>query len=140
MAIRSSSKARSCQPILWAVILVATLVVAGCTDEAPKHDQQRPPEANKTKAVIEPQAVETPISHRFAVQVGAFAVRANAESLAQRLSSKYDQTVLVAPTETPRGRPLYLVSIPVQTEAEAKDLATRISSEHELKTLVVSLP
>jgi len=140
MAIGSPTKTRSRRFILWTVILVTALVLAACVDNSQEQEQLPPTEANKSQAGIEPRAVERPIRHRFAVQVGAFAERANAESLAQRLSSSYEQTVLVAPTETPRGTLLYLVRIPVQTESEAERLVVRIGSEYELKPTVVSLP
>ncbi len=76
---------------------------------------------------------------RFAVQLGAFLKRANAEALASRISSRYQRETLVAPWEV-NGRTVYRVRILVETEAEAESLSARIGHEQKLKTWIVPIP
>ncbi len=76
---------------------------------------------------------------RFAVQLGAFLKRANAEALANRISSRYQRGALVAPWEV-NGRTVYRVRILVETEAEAESLSARIGRERKLKTWIVTIP
>ena len=83
-------------------------------------------------------SVEVPRA-RFAVQVGAFLKRANAEALANRISSRYQRETLVAPWEV-NGRTVYRVRILVETEAEAESLSARIGREQKLKTWIVTIP
>ncbi len=76
---------------------------------------------------------------RFAVQLGAFLKRANAEALANRISSRYQRGALVAPWEV-NGRTVYRVRVLVETEAEAEALSARIGREQKLKTWIVPIP
>ena len=86
-----------------------------------------------------PETIVKLLRPRFAVQLGAFLKRANAEALANRVSSRYQQETLVAPWEV-NGRTVYRVRILVETEAEAESLSARIGREQKLKTWIVTIP
>ncbi len=83
-------------------------------------------------------SVEVPRA-RFAVQLGAFLKRANAEALANRISTRYQREALVTPWEV-NGRTVYRVRVLVETEPEAEALSARIRREQELKTWIVTIP
>ena len=96
-------------------------------------------EPQRRVTTIPPEtSVEVPRA-RFALQVGAFLKRANAEALAKRISSRYQRETLVAPWEV-NGRTVYRVRILVETEAEAESLSARIGREQKLKTWIVPIP
>lgn len=75
---------------------------------------------------------------RFAVQVGAYEDRAEAERKAESFSSNYSY-VLVTQTQV-GGKVFHQVRIPVETKAEAKALAARLQRESKIETWVVPLP
>ncbi len=83
-------------------------------------------------------SVEVPRA-RFAVQLGAFLKRTNAEALANRISSRYQREALVLPADL-SGKTVYRVRILVETEAEAESLSARIRREQKLKTWIVTIP
>lgn len=103
----------------------------------PAAAQPEEPPARATPPV-EP-AAPPPAQPAFAVQVGAFESRQTAEVLARRLNATYQHDVVVSPLET-RDMMVYRVRIPVATEAEARELARRLSAEQSLQTLIVPLP
>ncbi len=76
---------------------------------------------------------------RFAVQLGAFEKRSDAEALARKITDRYKLSVQVAPA-TVEGRTVYRVRIPADSKAQAETVAARIGAEQNLKTWVVSLP
>jgi len=104
------------------------------------------PESVKSDRRSEPIIVETVPQPRFAVQVGVYQTRENAEALAQELHSRYQLETLVTPlylatqdqvygaTQT-----LHRVRVPVGTKAEAEALAARLTREVKLKTWVLLL-
>ncbi len=75
----------------------------------------------------------------FAVQLGAFLKRANAEALANRISTRYQREALVTPWEV-NSRTVYRVRVLVETEPEAEALSARIGREQKLKTWIVPIP
>jgi len=85
-----------------------------------------------------PAAPLTTPRHRFAVQVGAYEDRAEAERRAQSFSSNYPY-VLVTQSQV-GGKVFHQVRIPVETKAEAKALAAKLQHESKIETWVVPLP
>lgn len=98
---------------------------------------ERPPgEAQAAEAA--PAVTETRLHPRFAVQVGAYEERAQAERVAQFFSSSHAYVLV---TQSQVGRKVFhQVRIPVETKAEAKALAARLQRESKIETWVVSLP
>jgi outer membrane protein OmpA-like peptidoglycan-associated protein len=95
---------------------------------------------------VEIVIMETPLAEgtwrrpRFAVKLDiAYENQSHAEALAEELHSQYSTKAMVVPVAL-RGKTLYQVSIPAESEAEAKRLAARISAEGKFRTLVVPLP
>ncbi len=79
-----------------------------------------------------------PVAGSFAVQVGAFADRANADRLRDQLATRF-QPVLVDSFDGPKGR-LYRLRVgSVPTEAAARQLAAKLHSEEGFETFVVRL-
>jgi rare lipoprotein A len=75
---------------------------------------------------------------RFAVQVGAFADRANAERLRERLAADYDH-ISIQDTTGPTGR-LFRVRVGSEpNEASAQKLGNKLSSETGLRMFVIRL-
>jgi peptidoglycan lytic transglycosylase len=75
---------------------------------------------------------------RFAVQVGAFADRANAERLREKLAADY-QSISILDTTGPSGR-LFRVRVGSEpSEASAQKLGNKLSGETGLHTFVVRL-
>jgi len=75
---------------------------------------------------------------RFAVQVGAFADRANAERLRERLAADYQQ-ISIQDTTGPSGR-LFRVCVGSEpNEASAQKLGNKLSSETGLHAFVIRL-
>lgn len=88
-----------------------------------------------------PAAAAAPLTtprHRFAVQVGAYEDRAEAERRAQSLSSSFPY-VLVTQSQV-GGKVFHQVRIPVETKAKAKALAAKLKHKSEVETWVVPLP
>jgi len=119
------------------VFLSATFGI-GCR-RAPAPSSGPPPAVltKKTDTVL--QGPRTTIAPRFALQVGAFDKKGDADELAFRLSTRYQETVVVAPTKM-GDRELYRVRILVETQADANALALRLSRDEKLKTWVVEFP
>lgn len=125
--------------------LLLLLPLAGC-----KHDtatQSRPITGDEhsqqpTAApapVAAPDSAQVPsIGPRFAVQVAAFARRANAEALASRLSEQYGLQTLVAPVEAPGGT-LYRVRLLVENRDQAETLANTFLRSEKKKVWIVAL-
>ena len=133
------------QPAL-VLALLALLAVAGCKhapappsrpSEKEEHSQQPAAAPAPVEAPAPPQSV--PGGPHFAVQVGAFNRRANAEALASRLSEQYGLQTLVAPVEA-RGKTLYRVRLLVQNKNQAKSLANTFLRTEKLKVWIVPLP
>jgi len=75
---------------------------------------------------------------RFAVQVGAFADRANAERLRERLAADYEH-ISIQDTAGPSGR-LFRVRVGSEpNEASAQKLGNKLSGETGLRTFVIRL-
>lgn len=108
------------------------------SDQAPEIAAARQAAAAPAARAQPPRATP-PRQPRFAVQLGAFEKRADAEALANKISTRYNLSVLVAPAAV-GGREVYRVRIPAASKAEAQTLGERIGSEQKLKTWVVSLP
>ncbi len=129
-------------------LLVASLLVPNASGqdpnprlaitESPRNASASQPESVKSDRRSEPIIVETVLQPRFAVQVGAYQTRGNAEALAQELHSRYQFETLVTPlyiaTQT-----LHRVRVPVGTKAEAEALAARLTREVKLRTWVLLL-
>ncbi len=79
-----------------------------------------------------------PANGDFAVQVGAFADRANAERLRDQLSPRY-QPISIQDSIGPNGKVFRLRIGSVPTEAEARKLASKLHAEDGLETFVVRL-
>ena len=77
-------------------------------------------------------------ARRYAVQVGAYEDRAQAEALAQELSQRYQKQVGIFPVEV-RGKTLYRVRIHVESRAEAAELAERLPREQNLPVWIVPI-
>ncbi len=132
------------QPAL-AVALLALLAVAGCKHAPAPPSRPSEKDARSQQPAAAPAPVEAPAppqsglgGPRFAVQVGAFNQRANAEALASRLSEQYGLQTLVAPVEA-RGKTLYRVRLLVQNKIQAKSLASAFLRSEKLKVWVVPL-
>jgi rare lipoprotein A len=75
---------------------------------------------------------------RFAVQVGAFADRANAERLREKLAAEYEH-ISIEDTTGPTGR-LFRVRVGSEpSEASAQKLGNKLSGETGLRTFVIRL-
>ena len=104
---------------------------------------ERPPVEAHAAEVTPPTPAtpSTPASkprHRFAVQVGAYEERAEAERVAQAFSSSYPYVLV---TQRQVGGKLYhQVRLPVETRAEANALAAKLERESKINTWVVPLP
>lgn len=82
--------------------------------------------------------LSNPTAGRFAVQVGAFADRSNAERLRDRLAANY-QAVAIENYLGPTG-PMFRVRVgSVASEAAARQLAAKVQSDSGLDTFVVRL-
>jgi hypothetical protein len=79
-----------------------------------------------------------PRQRRFAVQVAAYESRAQAEALAQHLSTRHE-LVTVSPADI-NGKAYYRVRIPTETGADADRLAAGLRRELGIKAWVVYLP
>jgi rare lipoprotein A len=75
---------------------------------------------------------------RFAVQVGAFADRANAERLRERLAADYEH-ISIQDTTGPTGRLFRVLVGSEPSEASAQKLGNKLSSETGLRTFVIRL-
>ena len=76
----------------------------------------------------------------FAAQVGAFKDRARADALAAKLSSRYQQTILVAPV-TVKDQTFYRVRFLAETKVDAKTLAATLrQNDNQLACVVVPSP
>jgi rare lipoprotein A len=73
----------------------------------------------------------------FGVQVGAFAVEANAEKLRMQLSERYSQ-VSIVPFNSPNGNFFRVRVGRVPTEAAATQIATQLQAE-QFTTFIVRL-
>jgi cell division septation protein DedD len=100
--------------------------------------QSTPVKAFNKNNIPESPALEPPTPSRFAVQVAAYATWSEAETLARRLSLRYRVSILVVPAKV-NSRTYYRVRIPLETQAEAQALASRLARESGLETWVVSL-
>jgi rare lipoprotein A len=80
----------------------------------------------------------SPASGSFAVQVGAFADRVNADKLRDQLSVRY-QPIQVNESQGPKGMVYRLRVGSVPTEAAARQLAAKLHSEDGFETFVVRL-
>jgi len=88
-----------------------------------------------------PEIPASPVAaprYRFAVQVGAYEDRAEAERRAQSFSSNYPY-VLVTQSLV-GGKVFHQVRIPAETKAEAKVLVVRLQRELKIEPWVVPLP
>ncbi len=95
-------------------------------------------ESVKSDGRSEPISAETAPQPSFAVQVGAYQSRRDADALAQELHSRYHVETLVTPLYIV-SQTLYRVRVPVGTKAEAEALAARIVRAEGLWTLVLPL-
>ncbi len=142
--------------IVASAFLVALLVAANAfgqnpnprlaIPESPRNASASDPESVKSDRRSKPTAVETVPQPGFAVQVGAYQTRENADALAQELHSRYQFETLVTPLyfatqDQVYGatRTLHRVRVPVGTKAEAEALATRLTREVKLTTWVLPL-
>jgi hypothetical protein len=114
--------------------------------ESPRNTSAPQRESVKSDRRSEATTVETVPLPRFAVQVGAYQTRENAEALAQELHSRYQFETLVTPLyfatqDQVYGatRTLHRVRVPVGTKAEAEALAARLEREVKLTTWVLRL-
>ncbi len=105
----------------------------------PLEEPAAPKAASKSAAKSQPPVVRRLRPARFAVQLGAFGKRSDAEALAQKISNLYKLDVVVAPANVD-GRAVYRVRILAASKEEAETLAARIGAEQKLKTWVVSRP
>ncbi len=133
------------QPALVLALLVL-LPVAGCKHAPAPPSQPSEKEEQAQQPAAAPAPVEAPAPPRyvlggphFAVQVGAFSKRANAEALASRLSEQYGLQTLVAPVEA-RRKTLYRVRLLVENKNQAKSLANNFLRTVKLKVWIVALP
>ena len=79
-----------------------------------------------------------PIAGVFGVQIGAFAVEANAERLRAGLSARYSP-VSIVPYDSPNGM-FYRVRVgQFSTEQAAQQLAAQLRADEQLTTFVVRL-
>lgn len=79
-----------------------------------------------------------PLEGFFCVQVGAFAVQANAERLRAGLSARYSPIAII-PYDSPNGL-FYRVRVGrFSTEAAARELAAQLRANDRLTTFVVRL-
>jgi rare lipoprotein A len=91
----------------------------------------------KVEIIVAPGNVSV-TAGRFAVQVGAFADRANAERLRERLAADYEH-ISIQDTTGPTGR-LFRVRVGSEpSEASAQKLGNKLSSETGLRTFVIRL-
>jgi rare lipoprotein A len=88
--------------------------------------------------IISGATAVNPATGTFAVQVGAFADRANADRLKDQLSARY-QPISVNEFLGPNGRLFRLRIGSVPTEAAARELATKLHMEDGFDTYVVRL-
>ncbi len=114
--------------------------------ESPRNASASDPESVKSDRRSEPRTNETVPQPGFAVQVGTYQTRGNAEALAQELHSRYQFETLVTPLyfatqDQVYGatRTLHRVRVPVGTKAEAEALAARLTREVKLTTWVLPL-
>jgi len=91
------------------------------------------------KPVGEATTARTTAQSRFAVQVRAAESPDEAERWAELLSARVQQKALVVQVET-HGKTFYRVRIPVESAAEAQNLAARVRHEFKLETWIVPLP
>jgi len=125
--------------------LLVLLPLAGCkhapaTQSRPfaKDEHSQQPTAAPAPAAAPALAQVPSTGPRFAVQVAAFARRANAEALASRLSEQYGVQTLVAPVEAPGGT-LYRVRLLVENKDQAESLANTILRTEKEKVWIVAL-
>jgi peptidoglycan lytic transglycosylase len=79
-----------------------------------------------------------PVAGLFCVQIGAFAVEANAESLRARLAARYSPITIV-PYDSPNGL-FYRVRVgSLPSEEAARQLAAQLRADEQLNTFVVRL-
>lgn len=103
-----------------------------------------PPESPPVEAhaaEVTPATPATPLTtprYRFAVQVGAYEDRAEAERRAQSFSSNYPY-ILVTQSQV-GSKVFHQVRIPAETKAEAKALAAKLQHESKIETWMVPLP
>lgn len=83
-------------------------------------------------------APPNPTRGSFAVQIGAFADRTNAEHLRDQLAARY-QPISIQDGMGPNGRLFRLRIGSVPTEAAAQQLASKLRSEDGFETFVVRL-
>ncbi|MCH7986449.1 MAG: SPOR domain-containing protein [Acidobacteria bacterium] len=142
--------------IVASAFLVALLLAANAFGQNPNPrpaitEPPRNPTASHLESVksdrrSKPTAVETVPLPRFAVQVGTYQTRENAEALAQELHSRYQFETLVTPLYLATQdqvygatRTLHRVRVPVGTKADAEALAARLTREVKLRTWVLPL-
>jgi rare lipoprotein A len=101
-------------------------------------DMVGPGTARVKVEIVSAPGNESVTKGRFAVQVGAFADRANAERLQERLATDY-QHISIQDTTGPTGR-LFRVRVGIEpNENAAQKLGNKLSSETGLRAFVVRL-
>ncbi len=134
--------------IVASAFLVALLVAANAfgqnpnprqaITESPRNTSAPQRETVKGDRRSELASAETALQPRFAVQVGAYQSRGDADALAEELRSRYHVETLVTPLYIV-SQTLYRVRVPVGTKADAEALAARIVRAEGLWTLVLPL-
>lgn len=135
VVVANQFTARSC----WSIVtLLATSLGSSCkSTPAPQPSEPSAP-ATVAKAAEPPAATTTPAAPlRFAVQVGAFGDKAEADLLALRLSERFHQPVLTTPTQV-GSRTLYRVRILVATKPEAEALALSLLRDDHISVWVIA--
>lgn len=133
-------------PIVHYAIIVLVFLLVFTLGLLVLHLQNRPqpaPQAETAPAtpsrVNESPGTESTESQtvpQFAVQIGAFENRSEAEAAAKKLSSDYQRETVIIPVEV-SGKTLYRVRIFVETQAEAEALAARLRQEQKLDSWTV---
>lgn len=101
-------------------------------------DMVGPGTARVKVEIVSAPGNESVTKGRFAVQVGAFADRANAERLRERLAADYEH-ISIQDTTGPTGR-LFRVRVGIEpNENAAQKLGNKLSSETGLRAFVVRL-
>lgn len=122
------------------LVLVAILVFIGGLlffhfESQPQPEAESvmaPPRAAPGSESAHPGSSEPATTPWYAVQIGAFENRAEAEAAVKSLSSTYQLETVVLPVEV-NGKTLYRVRVFVETQAEAEALAARLRQEQKLQ-------